>query len=187
MAQRPDSGSDRCCPGACPLQIGGGAGEGGQLLWPCPVAILGTLLATTFSRVAFKGNQASESWDRRMTRLVLPGLNRTGACPQASPSAGSFPSSGTASELPWANCTRPLPALFLSRPAGFFYFVSVNCKWGVEPRTQSREGERKVSAIWILDLAEIFFFFLCFSGEILPILYSFCLPSAPKEVQVLPS
>ena len=61
--------------------------------------------------------------------------------------------------LQWVIRARPLPALFFTEPAGFFSFVSVDNKWGVEPRTQVREGERKISAIWVPDLAEQFPFF----------------------------
>lgn len=122
------------------------------------MAILGTQLATTFSRVASEGKQASKSWLRGWTEAEVG--NRTGTCPQASPlPADPFPSRGTALELQWAICARPRPALFLTRLAGFFYFVSVNGKWGVEPRTRSREGERKVAAIWMPDLAEQLTFF----------------------------
>lgn len=66
VAQRPDSGSDRCHPGSFCSRLGEGQGKPGSYCGPvpCALAILGTLLATTFSRVAFEGNEASQSWDR---------------------------------------------------------------------------------------------------------------------------
>ena len=75
------------------------------------------------------------------------------------PPQSPFASRGPALALQRAIRARPLPALFFTEPAGFFPFVSVDSKWGVEPRTQAREGERKISAIWVPDLAKQLLFF----------------------------
>lgn len=52
VALRPDSRSERCCPGSCLPRMGGWGVARGQTVtvWLCTLAILGRLLATLFSQ-----------------------------------------------------------------------------------------------------------------------------------------